>query len=93
MANIFLNLEKNIEVLAEDALAFISRAETVTLPKAPGAIAALGVVLGAVAASLKDIGGAAANPLNISLDTQAVADLKTVWPDVVKLAESLGIKL
>ena len=93
MANIVVSAEKKIEVLAEDALAFISRAETITLQKSPGAIAALGVLLGAVQTGLGDVTGVAANPLNIALDQQTVTDLKAIWPDVVKLAQSLGITL
>lgn len=96
MANAFVNAETKVEILAEKALAFITRADEVFVKKSPGAIAAIGVVFAAVTTALADISGEAANPaevLNIKLDMAVVNDLKVVWNDVEALLLALGIKL
>ena len=92
MANVLLNIEKGVEVAASDALHFIAGVNA----KSPAAIAALGVLLGAVAKVVSEVSNDAQAPaslLNFSLDVSQFADIKAVWPDVVKLASSLGIKL
>lgn len=93
MANVLLNIEKGIEVGAEDALRFVTGAENLTAKAGPGAVAALGVVLGAVAKAVADGGAVAETPLNITLDVQAFKDVIAVWPAVVLFAKSLGISL
>jgi hypothetical protein len=92
MANILVNIEKGIEVAAEDALKWLtgaSKALTVT----PTVIAALGTLFGQLEGPISGIAAATANPLNIALDVQTVAELKAVWPDIEQFLSSIGVKL
>lgn len=91
MANILVNIEKGVEIGAEDALKWLAGANK-SLQAAPAVVAALATLAGAVEKPLTDIAGAAANPLNISLDLQAVTDLKAVWPQVKTFLSTLGVK-
>lgn len=92
VANILVNLEKGIEIGAEDALKWLAGAGKV-LRATPEVIAVLAVLAAAVNKPLADLAGAAANPLNITLDLQTVASLKAVWPEVKAFLNSLGVKL
>ena len=92
MANILVNIEKGIEIAAEDALKWLSGANK-ALKAAPQVVAALATLIGAVEKPITELAGAAGNPLNIALDIQTVQDLKAVWPDVKVFLESLGVKL
>jgi hypothetical protein len=92
MANILVNLEKGIEIGAEDALKWLTGANK-ALHAAPAVVAALATLLGAVEKPLGELAGAASNPLNIVLDVQTATDLKAVWPEVKQFLSSLGIKL
>jgi len=91
MANILVNIEKGIEIGAEDVLKWLGKAHGV-IAAAPGVVAALATLVSAIEKPLLELSGAAANPLNIALDIQTVSDLKAVWPDVKKFLESLGVK-
>jgi hypothetical protein len=91
MANILVNIQKGIEIGAEDALKWLGKAQT-TLSAAPGVIAALATLASAVDKPLLDLSGVATNPLNIPLDIQTALDLKAVWPEVKIFLESLGVK-
>jgi hypothetical protein len=91
MANILVNIEKGIEIGAEDALKWLTGANK-ALHAAPQVVAALATLVGAVEKPLSELAGAAANPLNIPLDIQTVTDLKAVWPDVKAFLGSLGVK-
>jgi len=91
MANILVNIEKGIEIGAEDALKWLTGANK-ALSAAPAVIAALATLVGAVEKPLAELAGAAANPLNIALDVQTVTDLKAAWPDVKAFLGSLGVK-
>jgi len=91
MANILVNIEKGIEIGAEDALKWLIGANK-TLQAAPAVVAALATLIGAVEKPLSELAGAAANPLNIPLDVQTVSDLKAVWPDVKTFLATLGVK-
>jgi len=91
MANILVNIEKGIEIGAEDALKWLTGASK-TLQAAPAVVAALATLIGAVEKPLSELAGAAANPLNIPLDVQTVSDLKAVWPDVKAFLATLGVK-
>jgi hypothetical protein len=91
MANILVNIEKGIEIAAEDALRWLGKAQT-TLTAAPGVVAALATLISVVDKPLVDLAGVAANPLNIVLDAQTVTDLKAVWPQVKTFLTSLGVK-
>jgi hypothetical protein len=87
-----VTIEKDIVLAAEKALAFIRKAETA----APAVSGAMGVVLSAVEKALNDIDTAAKTPtqaLSITFDTQTLADLKAVWPDLKTFVATLGIKL
>ena len=91
MANILVNIEKGIELAAEDALKWLGKAQT-ALSAAPSVVAALATLISAVDKPLMDISGVAANPLNIALDVQTVNDLKAVWPQVKAFLATLGVK-
>lgn len=91
MANIVVNIEKGIEVGAEDVLRWLTGAEKV-LHAAPAVIAALATLVGAMEKPLAELAGAAANPLNIALDIETAKDLEAIWPDVKIFLVSLGVK-
>lgn len=91
MANILVNIEKGIEIAAEDALRWLSGANK-AIQATPAVIAALATLVGAIEKPLSELAGAAANPLNIPLDVQTVADLKAVWPQLKAFLKTLGIK-
>lgn len=87
-----ITVAKDVDIAATDALKFLSGVEK----KSPAAVAAFGVVLGAVGKGLSDVQAVATNPLqgfSVSFDAATAADLKGVWTDVVALAATLGIKL
>ncbi len=92
MANIFVSIEKGIEIGAEDALKWLTGA-TKALTIAPTVVAALGTLFGQLEAPLTDVASVAANPLNITLDIQTVTDIKSVWPDIKQFLTSIGVKL
>lgn len=91
MANILVNIEKGIEIGAEDALKWLTGANQ-ALKAAPEVIAALATLVGAVEKPLAELAGAAANPLNVALDLQTVTDLKAAWPEVKAFLSTLGVK-
>jgi hypothetical protein len=91
MVNILVNVEKGIEVGAEDVLKWLTGAEKV-LQAAPAVVAALAIMAGALEKPLAELAGAAANPLNIPLDIETATDLKATWPQVKAFLSSLGVK-
>jgi hypothetical protein len=91
MANILVNIEKGIEIGAEDALKWLTGANK-ALKAAPQVVAALATLIAAVEKPISELAGAASNPLNITLDIQTAMDLKAVWPDVKAFLASLGVK-
>jgi hypothetical protein len=91
MANILVNIEKGIEIGAEDALKWLTGANK-ALQAAPEVVAALATLVAAVEKPIADVAGVAANPLNIALDIQTVSDLKAAWPQVKAFLETLGVK-
>jgi hypothetical protein len=91
MATILVNIEKGIEIAAEDCLKWLSKAHG-AINAAPGVIAALATLISATEKPLLDLTGVATNPLNIPLDVQTAEDLKAVWPDVKTFLASLGVK-
>ena len=93
MASILVNVEHGVEVAATDVLKFLTFVQTVSAKLEPGAVAALGVLLGATELALTATKAAAAAPLNIPVDLETVEDLRAVWPAVVAFAQALGIKL
>lgn len=92
MANILVNIEKGIEIGAEDALKWLVGAGK-ALNAAPAAVAALATMATALEKPLAELAGAAANPLNVALDVQAAHDLKAAWPEVKVFLKSLGVKM
>lgn len=92
MANILVNIEKGIEIGAQDALKWLAGADR-SLKAAPAVIAALATLIGALEKPLSEFAGVAANPLNIPLDIQTVRDMKAVWPEVRQFVATLGVKL
>lgn len=94
MATVLLNIEKGIEVAAEDALSFITGANAKVQTGGPGAIAGLGVVVGAVDKALSDAAAVAENPASLTVTFGSdVADIKAVWPAVKAFLATLGIKV
>jgi hypothetical protein len=91
MANILVNIEKGIEIGAEDALKWLTGANK-ALQAAPEVVAALATLVAAVEKPIADGAGVAADPLNIALDIQTVSDLKAAWPQVKAFLETLGVK-
>ncbi len=92
MANIFVSIEKGIEIGAQDALKWLGGASK-ALSVTPTVVAALGTLFGQLEKPITEVAAAAANPLNITLDIQTVTDLKTVWPDIQQFLTSIGVKL
>jgi hypothetical protein len=89
-----MNVEKGVEVAATDVLKFLTRAEKVTATAGPQVIAGLGTLLGAVGAAI--LSGQAATGeggVNIALDAQTVAAVRSVWTDIEAFAKSIGIKI
>jgi hypothetical protein len=91
MANILLNIEKGIEVGAEDALKWLGKAQS-ALSAAPAVVAALATLASAVERPLTELSAVATNPFNIPMDIQTAEDLKAVWPDVKTFLGTLGVK-
>jgi hypothetical protein len=91
MANILVNIEKGVEIAAEDALKWLIGASK-AMHTAPEVVAALATLIAAVEKPLTDVAGAAQNPLNIALDVQTVQDLKAAWPAVKQFLGTLGVK-
>lgn len=91
MAKILVNLEKGIEIGAEDALKWLTGANKV-LHAAPEVIAALATLVGAVEKPIAEMAVVAANPMNVSLDIQTVNDLRSAWPAVKQFLATLGVK-
>ncbi len=91
MANILVNIEKGIEIGAEDALKWLTGANK-ALKAAPEVVAALATLVGALEKPMAELAGAAANPLNIALDIQTVTDLRAVWPELKDFLTTLGVK-
>ena len=94
MASIMVNIEKGIEMAAEDVLHLLSGAQK-DAQAAPVVIAALGTLLGAVNAAILAAQDAVAQDggLNIKLDEAVASDIEAAWPDLKAFAASLGIKL
>ena len=91
MANILMNIEKGIEVGAEDVLKWLTGGQKV-LEAAPAVIAALATLAAAMEKPLAELAGAAANPINIPLDIETAEDLKAAWPEVKAFLASFGVK-
>lgn len=91
MASILVNIEKGVEIGAEDALKWLSGASK-AINAGPQVVAALATLISALDRPLTDISGVAANPLNIALDIQTVNDLKAAWPAVKAFLTGLGVK-
>lgn len=91
MANILVNIEKGIEVGAEDVLSWLIGTEKI-LHAAPAVIAALATLAGAMEKPLTELAAVSADPLNIPLDIQTAKDLKATWPQVKAFLVTLGVK-
>ena len=91
MANLLVNIEKGVELGAEDALKWLTDADK-KLRAAPEVIAALATLVDTLDLPLADLAGAAANPLNIPLDIQTAMALKAAWPELKAFVAALGVK-
>ena len=91
MANILVNIEKGIEIAAEDVLKWLTGANKV-LRAAPEVIAALATLISALEKPIADVAVASQTPLNIALDMQTVRDLKATWPAIRQFMGTLGVK-
>lgn len=92
MANILVNIEKGIEIGAEDALRWLSGANR-ALNATPGVVAALATLLAAIEKPIAETALVASNPLNIALDIQTVRDIHAVWPELKHFLSTLGVKM
>ena len=92
MANILVSIEKGIEIGAVDALRWRAGADR-AVKAAPGVVAALGTLIGALEKPLVEVSAVASNPLNIALDIQTAKDLQAVWPEVKQFLHTLGVKM
>ena len=92
MANILVNIEKGIEIGAEDVLKWLIDAGK-ALHAAPAVIAALATMAVALERTIVEVEQVATNPLNIELDIQTVNDLKAAWPEVKAFLKSLGVRM
>jgi hypothetical protein len=94
MANILVDVEKGIEVAAEDVLKYVNGANAKVASGGPSAIAGIAVVAGAVDKALSDVAAGAANPTTLVLNFGTdVADIKAVWPAVKGLLTTFGVKI
>ena len=94
MANVFVNIEKGIEVAAEDLFGWITAANKKVQSGGPATIAALGVLAGALEKALADASSAVGNPATLVLNLGTdVSDIKAVWPDVKALLATFGVKV
>lgn len=91
MAKLLVNLERGIEISAEDALKWLTHGNK-SLRAAPAVIAALAILIDILDKPLADLAGVATNPLNIPLDLQTAAELVAVWPEVKAFISGLGVK-
>jgi hypothetical protein len=83
----------DIEADAEKVLGWLAKGTSKISAITPTAAAALGTVLGTVGTTITATESAAASPANISLSSEVVADLKTVWPEVQMFLKTLGITI
>jgi hypothetical protein len=89
-----MNVEKGVEVAADDVLKFLTKAEKVTTTAGPQVVAGLGTLLGAVGTAIASGEAAAtAGGISIPLDAQTVVAVKSVWADIEAFAKSIGIKI
>lgn len=94
MANFGTVLIGDVEVAAEKAFAWITKANNGLAKDSPSAIPALATVLGAIGTALTDAEAGAANPAQLIITLpQDVADYKAIWPDVKAFAATFGVKL
>jgi hypothetical protein len=94
VASIFVNIEKGIEIAAEDALKFITGGASKVESAGPDVVAGLGVLAGAVEKALSDVASGASNPAQLVLALPAdISDLKAVWPAIVTFLGTLGVKV
>ena len=93
MANILVNIEKGIEIGAEDALKWLVGGAGKALHGAPAAIAALATMAAALEKPIVELEQVVTNPLNIALDIQTAKDLQVAWPQVRLFLKSLGVKM
>lgn len=91
MANILVNIEKGIEIAAEDALKWLTGANK-ALSATPQVVAALATLIAALEKPLADVALASQAPLNIVLDIRTVHDLKATWPAVKQFLATFGVK-
>lgn len=91
MASILVNIEKGIEIAAEDALKWLIGANK-ALHATPEVVAALATLIAALEKPLADVALASQAPLNIALDVRTVQDLKATWPAVKQFLATFGVK-
>ena len=91
MANILVNIEKGIEIAAEDALKWLTGANK-ALRATPEVVAALATLIAALEKPLADVALASQAPVNIALDIRTVQDLKATWPAVKQFLATFGVK-
>lgn len=91
MANVIIG---KVEVVGEDVLAWVKKAETGVTIKGPAAIIALANLLNAVLKAGTAINADVSDPLsllNVSADVQTYKDIMAVLPDIKVVFTDLGI--
>ena len=91
-ANILVNIEKGIEIGAEDALKWLVSAGK-AFHSAPAAIAGLSTLVTALEKAIVEVEHVATDPLNIALDIQTANDPKAACPQVRAFLKSLGVNI
>lgn len=96
MANGFITLidevDKKVEVGAEDALKWLRGAQGKVSQEAPAVLAGLGTLGGSIETALADAAAISANPMQLILNFGTdVKDFAAVWPAIKAFLLTLGV--
>jgi hypothetical protein len=91
MAHLLVNIEKGVEIAAEDALKWLTGASK-ELHATLAVIAALATLVDAVDKPLLELTVTAVNPLNVPLDIETATSLLAAWPEVKTFLANLGVR-
>lgn len=98
MANILVTIavdvEKGLSIAAEDVLKAVGLASSAVASSGPGALAAFGVLMGALDKAVTDVEAGAVNPTSLVVAIPPdLADIKAVWPAIVAFLATIGVKV
>jgi hypothetical protein len=91
MANLIVDVEKDVKLAAGDLLRWLRGADR-AVQAAPTVIVALAVLAEALERPLAEVSAVVSNPLNIALDIETVEDLRAAWPEVKLFLKDLGVQ-